>query len=72
VKVNSDAAFKMSTASSASGVIIGDSDGSLLAAAAKHYNHMADGLTNEFLTARDGLDWQCNGASTESSWRVII
>jgi ribonuclease HI len=46
----------MSTAIGASGVIIRDSEGTPLAAAAKLYDHVADALTGEFLAARDGLE----------------
>jgi ribonuclease HI len=56
VKVNTDATFRMSTAIGASGVIIRDSEGTPLAAAAKLYDHVADALTGEFLAARDGLE----------------
>jgi len=55
IKVNTDSAFHVSSATGAGGVVIRDSDGRLLSAAARLYSHIPDALTGEALAARDGL-----------------
>jgi len=55
IKVNTDSAFHVSSATGAGGVVIRDSDGRLLSAAAHLYSHIPDALTGEALAARDGL-----------------
>ncbi|RLN03047.1 hypothetical protein C2845_PM13G03860 [Panicum miliaceum] len=48
-------AFQASSAIGASGAVIRDADGKLIAASANRYTHVADALTGEFLAARGGL-----------------
>jgi hypothetical protein len=54
-KVNTDASFHASNGSGASGAVIPDVSGRVLAAMAKRYTNLVDVLTGEFLAACDGL-----------------
>ncbi|KAF8701881.1 hypothetical protein HU200_033208 [Digitaria exilis] len=54
-KVNTDAAFQESSSIAATGAVLRDEDGCLIAAAAKRYMHLSDVLTAEAIAARDGL-----------------
>ena len=66
--MNTDAAFQASSAIGASGAIIRDAYGILIAVSAKQYSHIADALTAECPAARDGLKL----ASQQSLGRVIL
>ena len=55
VKINSDAAFVAETGKGAGGVVMRNSQGEVLAAAAQLYEHIPDALTSEALAARDGV-----------------
>jgi hypothetical protein len=54
-KINTDASFQASDGSGASGAVIRDVSGRVLAAMAKRYTNLADVLTAEIIAARDGL-----------------
>jgi hypothetical protein len=55
VKINLDAAFVAKTGKGAGGVVMRNSQGEVLAAAAQLYEHIPDALTSEALAARDGV-----------------
>jgi hypothetical protein len=54
-KINTDASFVASSCSGSGGIVIRDDSGKVVAAAARHYNHVPDVLTAEALAARDGV-----------------
>lgn len=56
VKVNIDAAFDATTGSGSGGVVIHDHKGSVLAGAARWFDHVSDALTAEALAAKEGLE----------------
>ena len=68
VKVNTDASFSALSASGASGVVLRNSQGEVIAALARAYTNIADVTMAEALAARDGVLL----ASEQAATKVIL
>ena len=66
VKVNTDASFSALSASGASGVVLRNSRGEVIAALARAYTNIADVTMAEALAARDGVLLASEQAATKS------